>query len=90
MDVLDQLFTDIAYSIRFKTGSEDPILPIDFPSLIRSINGGGSTIDTVDLSELTPEIVNYEGYINIQDPNFNFKSIVSSNASTIDLSGGIN
>lgn len=45
-NVLGTLFTDIANSIRSKTGSTDKISPSEFPSQIDSIQGGGGDIPT--------------------------------------------
>ena len=45
-NALANLFTDIANSIRSKTGSTDKMSPSEFPSQIDSIQGGGGGIPT--------------------------------------------
>ena len=45
-NVLATLFTDIANSIRSKTGGTDKMSPSDFPSQIDSIQGGGGGVPT--------------------------------------------
>jgi hypothetical protein len=45
-NALANLFTDIADSIRSKTGSTDKMSPSEFPSQIESIQGGGGGIPT--------------------------------------------
>lgn len=57
---LSELFTDIADSIRAKTGGTDPIVADDFPEAIEGISsGGGGGEESVEDKIVTREITEY-------------------------------